>query len=437
VSCSGAATGYTNCYNPSTCTGLSSYYALDITDVENPKLLWEFSHPLLGYTYSGPAVITKWTNASNMSGNQYYVMFLSGPTDAADGSSIQDVQAFVLWLNSNLSIKSVYYNDFGSTTKNGFGGRLFTNGLQVNGDTYTDYVLFGYAAAPNGKTGSWTGGIGVVNTNNKNPSLAMDPSNWTYDISTFSHIPQLPITARVATMQCFNAPGLSDDSSLSGAPLNYLFAGTGRYFFPLDNYGSTNNSGLNYLMGVPFTCDQYFQNCGTPSLNTLTQSTDDCSALQQATNVSQLSSAGWQYNLDPAAADGSYLAERMVTDPTVTAPGLNKVYFVTTEPTSDPCGYGGHSRVWGFNCATGGPINDASCPNYQVNDSGTNAGTIYLQTSTGAIYQIQDASSFTVTSTGGRATNWFQGIPPETSPPVVQGPTPTTRGGQLIQWIEK
>ena len=96
------------------CTGLSSYYALDITDAQNPKLLWEFSHPFLGYTYSGPAVIHKWSNPTYQSGDQYYVMFLSGPTNGTDGSSIQDVQAFVLTLNANLGISSVYYKDFGS-----------------------------------------------------------------------------------------------------------------------------------------------------------------------------------------------------------------------------------------------------------------------------------------------------------------------------------
>src|SRR5208283_613377 len=68
------------CYNPPGCIGLSSYYAIDITDAQNPILLWEFSHPLMGYSYSGPAVITKWSSKTSASGYQYYVMFLSGPT---------------------------------------------------------------------------------------------------------------------------------------------------------------------------------------------------------------------------------------------------------------------------------------------------------------------------------------------------------------------
>ena len=63
--------------------------------------------------------------------------------------------------------------------------------------------------------------------------------------------------------------------------------------------------------------------------------------------MNNLNQAGWQYNLDPAAADGTYLAERMITDPH-SHPPVNKVYLITSEPTSDPCGYGGQSRVWGL-----------------------------------------------------------------------------------------
>ncbi len=48
-------------YDPSTndCVGLSSYFALDITNSTNPKFLWEFTDPDLGFTYSGPAFIKK------------------------------------------------------------------------------------------------------------------------------------------------------------------------------------------------------------------------------------------------------------------------------------------------------------------------------------------------------------------------------------------
>ena len=430
------------CYNPSGCTGLSSYYAIDITDVQNPVLLWEFSHPFLGYTYSGPAIIHKWLTPSTLSGDQYYVMFLSGPTSGTDGSSIQDVKVFVLTLNagnnvglSPLAISNVYYKDLGATTANGFGGRLFTPGLDVNADGYTDFVFFGYANSANGTSTDWTGGIGKVNTNNTDTTLALSPANWTYDITTYANIATLPVTARVATMPCFNT--------------NYLYAGTGRYFSSQDSYGFSSNGGTtyspNYLMAIPFTCDQYNHNCTSiSSLNLLTGNATVCSNVQQGATA--LGQAGWQIDLDAAAADGSYLAERLITDPT-TDPGTttspqNQIYFITSEPTSNACGYGGQSRVWGMNCATGGPIATTQpCSGYSIPAS-AQVGNLFLQTSTGAIYQINADQQFTGqgaggTGTGNRTTDWYVGMPPETSPPNVQPASPTTQTGQIIQWIEK
>jgi type IV pilus assembly protein PilY1 len=338
-------------------------------------------------------------------GDQYYVMFLSGPTNPTDGSSIQNVQAFVLTLNANLGIGNVYYKDLG--INNGFGGRLFTNGLDVNGDGYTDFVFFGYANSPTGSTTGWQGGIGKVNTNNTDATAALSPQNWTYDVTTYSNIATLPITSAVTAEQCFG--------------LWYLYAGTGRYFFPEDNY---IGSGSNYLMGMPFTCDQYNNHCA--DITSLNGSGAACTSRQSGT----YGQAGWEYTLN--AASGSYLQERMTSDPTI-SPG-NKIYLTTSEPTSDPCGYGGQTRVWGLNCATGGAIADSSCSGYSVTDM---TGTLYLQTSTGAIYQINAATSFTDAGTGDRSTQWFVGIPPENALPLAQSSTLIPPSGQLIQWIEK
>ncbi len=399
------------CFNPSNCTGLSAYYALDITDVESPKLLWEFTHPFLGYSYSGPALIHKWSDASSKSGDRYYVLFLSGPTDSSDGSSIQNVKSFVLTLGDQLGIDSVYVHDFGNDAKNGFGGRLFTSGVDVNSDGYTDFVFFGYGYSSSGNTGDWKGGVGKINTNNTDSALALDAADWTYDVQTYANIAQLPITAKVEAMKCFNTL--------------YLYAGTGRYFFPQDDYGPSGESGKNFLIGFPFTCDQYNNNC-LPNINHLNDNKDACSNLQK----NDLDQAGWQYTLDDA--EGTYLKERMITDPSISTG--NKIFLTTTEPTSDPCGYGGRTRVWGLNCATGAAISDTSCTGYVVTDT---SGTVYLQTSTGAINKFDSTQSFSDTSTENRTTPWTVGIPPENSPPVVQPVTSTYGHPQIMQWIEK
>ncbi len=401
-----------SCYSPPTCTGLSSYYALDITDVENPKLLWEFSHPLLGYSYSGPAIIhKKYTDANGNTGSHYFVMFTSGPTVAATGSSIQDIQVFVLSLDSNLAIGSLYEKDLGNTTKNGFSGRLFTTGVDIDLNDDTDYVLFGYGYSSTGNTGDWKGGIGVVGT-----SDSSDPANWSYDVSTYANIAQLPITSKVETMKCFDRW--------------YLFAGTGRYFFPMDNFGPPStgaNSGRNFIMGVPF-CNTANQDCKL-NINYVNDNATACNNLQRG----DLEKAAWQYDLDDAetGADGNtYLKERLTTDPSIS--NNNMVFFTTDQPTSDPCGYGGRTRVWGMNCATGAAITDQSCGGYNITDLG---GTLYLQTSTGAINKIDASTSFT--ENGGLTSPWTAGIPPENAPPVTRPSTTVDKQGQIIYWIER
>jgi type IV pilus assembly protein PilY1 len=428
VKCTDPTTCYGNApQNPSNCIGLSSYYAIDITDPKNPVLLWEFSHPLMGYTYSGPAVIHKWSDPSTLAGDKYYVMFLSGPTQASDGSSVQDAKIFVLSLDSNLGISQVYYKDLTNAT-NGFGGRLFTNGLDVNGDGYTDFVFFGYSSDSSiGNVSGWSGGIGVVTTNSvctpqtsgscySDPNAALDPSNWIYDTSTFSNLAQLPITSQIGTEQCFGSW--------------YLYAGTGRYFFPLDNYTGPANSGLNLIMGIPFNYSQQTGSYSSVSSPLNTTSTAACTALQNTSTDQE----GWQITLD--AGSGSYFNERMISDP-VTASGTNEVFMITSEPSSSSCNYGGQTRVWGLNCATGAAIADTSCSGYAVSNIG---GTLYLQTSTGAVNQINIGganNSFNISGTGDRTTQWYQGMPPETGATVVQPATAPSQKGQLIQWIER
>ncbi|CAG0953458.1 partial Type IV pilus biogenesis factor PilY1, partial [Geobacteraceae bacterium] len=57
--------------------GYSSYFAFDYTDQDNPKLLWEFSDPQLGFSTSGPAIIRVGDPIKN---GKWFAVFASGPT---------------------------------------------------------------------------------------------------------------------------------------------------------------------------------------------------------------------------------------------------------------------------------------------------------------------------------------------------------------------
>ncbi|GLI35736.1 Ser-Thr-rich GPI-anchored membrane family protein [Desulforhabdus amnigena] len=410
-----SCTSWDSCFNPSNCVGLSSYFALDITDAESPQLLWEFSHPQLGYSYSGPAVIhRKVKSASGNLAEKYFVMFLSGPT-SRNGTSNQTLKAFILSLDDQLKLPSngLYVHTFGTNTKYAFGGRLFTNGLDINEDGYTDFVLFGYSDGDQKETiGAFSGGIIKLWTGDHDTTdTTPEPRSWEFK-EPFYNAGQ-PITAKVEAMKCFNQW--------------YVYFGTGRYFIKDDN---PDHNQSNSIYGIPFLCTANDTDCST--INFGHASSTFCESLSK-----KAQQMAWNWPLE-IPVDTGYYKERCITDPTVSSQDI--VYFTTTEPTSDPCSFGGRSRIWGLNCATGEAIADETCPLYVVRNTD---GAIYLQTSTGAITKISadpSNSSFTCgktkdTDATGKTSEWIPGIPPESAPPLV--PPFSLKTGKILHWIEK
>ena len=315
----------------SSCVGLSSYFALDVTDPVHPRFLWEFTTPDLGFTYSGPALITY--------NRKRYVLFLTGPVNhEANSTEPLDLKAFVLPLTNEFKIENGTYieisikNELEQSYK-GFGGRLFTTGVDINNDGNTDFVPFGFTYYKNG----WKGGIGIVKINDESPA------NWQISILK-ENIG--PITASVRYMKCCNS--------------HWLYYGTGRWFYKKDPSGSSREilAGLQLSEGL----DNF--------------------------------TAEWQIELNDNETDPEtgipYAKERSITDPQITP--QNIVMFTTFEPTDDVCGFGGRSRLWALACDTGQAIssNTTTC-NYQ------SGGFILLQLSRGNIEQIKiSPESFTM-----------------------------------------
>jgi len=363
--------------------GYSAYYALDITNPFKPIFLWEFTNPNLGFTYSGPAVI-------NVNG-QYFVMFLTGPTDY-NGDAGLPLNAFVLSLNSDFTLSTTTILEVDPSLKSAFGGRLFTEGIvDSNGNTIA--VPFGVSnQTGNTSNNTWSGAVYMLMTNN-----STNPNNWTFQqIMTTKN----PITAKIAHMSCFGE--------------TYLYFGTGKYFFKTDNY---NPDQPDNLYGVDITSCLNGGNC---NINAAHSANSACSEL---TSSSGNGLHSWYVPLEDSTSNG-YLKERDISDPTVT--GQNVVFFTTTEPTSNLCGFGGQSRVWGLNCATGQAALDTTCPGYTVNNI---SGTLFLQTSTGAVTQVNPNTTFTQ---GNPTSPWQTGVSPETSTTFV---APFTgQAGIIIQW---
>ncbi len=117
------AAASTDCVkSPMTDNGLSSYFALDVTDPGTPKYLWEFSDNSialaadkgLGFTTSGPSILrinsvgSPASKPDRTKNGRWFAVFASGPTGMIDtsyeftGRSDQNLKLYIVDLNSTL-----------------------------------------------------------------------------------------------------------------------------------------------------------------------------------------------------------------------------------------------------------------------------------------------------------------------------------------------
>ncbi len=379
------------CSNPtnSSCVGRSSYFGLDITNPLSPSFMWEFKDADLGFGWSGPAIIKR-VNPTTGKYN-YFVSVASGPT-TYDGYSSQRLRIFTL----NLETGSLLHTEQFTGLDNAFGGRLFTEGLDVNEDNQTDFFFVGYTK----KTGSATchGGVIKVWTGD------IDPSNWDYN-DNFFNLAQNPVVAKIETMKCYDHW--------------FVYFGTGRYFSKNDN-----DQDINHLFGLPFPCD-YQNNCSPNTINSAHASdeTVDCPNVM----TFQSNKGGWDIELPDDTS--SSLKERCYSDPLI-VDEKDIVYFITATPTSDVCDFGGHSKVYGLNCATGESIDNQSCTAYKSKPPVHSK--LLLPTSTSYIYPVPPE----INPNGGDDFPSFYQLP-GLPPPGGGGFFAPDVKGKVLLWLEK
>ena len=385
--------------------GRSSYFALDVTDTEHPKLLWEFTDNDLAFSTTGPAVIHIPAKKTDTNGNQvddnsknghWYVVFASGP-DKYDGTVHQPLFLYALDLGTGKLEQKWQLSGNGgsplSSITNAFAGRL-TNGVIDLGENYSDDALyFGY----NYKQGSnWNGGVLRLITDDKTPT------NW--------QISKLidgigPVTASTSVLQD------TQNSKL------WVFFGTGRYFTASDDSDVQRN-----LYGVIDPCypntdtsdplKKFSSSCTSVTASSLTDVTSDPAAMLD------VNAGGWKIDLDQSTSSAN--AERVISDPVISSDGT--LLFATTAPTSDICSYGGNSYVWELNYSNGGAVSDVT--------------SALIQTSTGAITKVSKSDFSGSNSKGGRRINKAiaGAAPPTSSITVINSPSPVNR---FIHWYER
>ena len=412
--------------------GYSSYFALDITDTENPKLLWEFTNPDLGFTTSGPAIIringmkdttsdgiadTKDADGKERNG-RWYVVFGSGPTGPIDdnfdqflGYSDQNLKLFVLDLKTGTLLRTI---DTG--VQYAFAGSMINVSNDSNLDYEDDALYHGYVKRV-GNAGSYTwndGGVARVLTKED-----LNPDNWLWS-KVIDDIG--PVTSAVGRLQ--EGQGVSTDKLR-------LYVGTGRYYYELGTE-TDDPTGQRRLMAIVEPC---FDGGTYPSFKAICTDADSANDpvvtlgdLGDMTNVGSGAdtSAGWYINLD---ASGSYTypegdpavdvtkdysAERVITDPATFTSGF--VFFASYKPYNESCSIGGKTFIWAVDYDTGGVPTNIS-------------GKALIQVSTGAIEEVDLVSAFTGSdSKGGRRSYAVEGVPPSAQGlSLFQSPPPVNR----------
>ena len=439
--------------------GFSSYFALDVTDPENPNYMWEFpnisdtTHAAaigtgagtlggLGFSTTGPAIVriaarvkdvsNNYTNTPDNSKNgKWFAVFASGPTGPINtstqeflGQSDQTLKLFIVDLRTGSLLRTI---DTGIA--NAYAGSLSSSWVDTDrasnnstGYYSDDAVYIGYVKK-DAITGTWTKGgvLRLVTKDNTKDSL--DPANWAWSTLIDG---TGPVTTSVTKLQDRKNKNF------------WIYFGTGRYAYKQDDpstgtrqrlYGvkepcySTTTGPVNDLdasctatvSNTSADCSGILSNAaftlGATALCDQSGTTTDAPLPTLPTNAS-----GWFINLD-AAVTGT-LAERVITDPIASPSGA--LFFTTLKPSGDVCRFGGDSLVWAARYDSGG-----------VPPARAMQGKALMQVSTGAFAEISLATAFSnpgdARLDGRRLDTPISGVPPTsqglsliTNPPAAK-----------------
>lgn len=428
--------------------GLSSFFAMDVTNPDSPGLKWRFAHPELGYSTVDPVIVrvngVKGTgtnpNAPDSTKNgRWFVVFASGPTGPIEplshqffGRSDQNLKLFVVDLKTGFLERTI---DTG--IQYAFAGSLANNALdtdkgnKASASFYsTDVIYVGYVKPRTvSGTTTWTdGGLGRLLTNN-----STDPANWSFN-KVIDGIG--PVTAAIDTLY-------DDKDTESGMPELWILFGSGRYYYKSPAEGIDSADDSMTLFGIKEPCyslkvdagGSLVMEGGAPAKDGSKRINSECaannalsiinkssltdnSASPPKTSLDTLGKKGWYITLDDTGrypdVNGNiidYKAERMITTPAARTNGL--VLFTTYKPSADICGFGGGTMFWLVDYATGG-----------TPKPGTLKGKVLIQLSTGAIVIVDLSDIIIDGGVGGGAGGGIQAFRGGRQIPVGEGKPP-------------
>lgn len=399
--------------------GLSSYFALNVTDPAVPKYMWEFSDYSiadaadkgLGFTTPGTAIVrinsvavTGAPRPDKAKNGRWFAVFASGPTGAIQsstftGRSDQNLKLYIVDLNGgstftkcssagqtgcnywvkDTGIKYAFANSLSGATIDLNRWNSYLDGNysdDVVYITYTKASLDGSGFPVNTRSSAggydtptpWEKGGVLRLVTNHNP----DPYTW----FTSKLIDDTgPITTSIGRLQDRQGNSLNRTNEKGNL---WIYFGEGRFYHPGDElaprrnfYGVSDPCYKQYLDTTStysqYTGDDYKQyamgtsedKCGAVTLSDLENQTSSISV--SATNTLNTGKKGWYVSMAPASTGSTAAetgAERVLTDVRADLNGV--VYFTTFTPNTDVCVPGGTTSMWAVNYNTGGAASKAA-----------------------------------------------------------------------------
>lgn len=301
--------------------GGKGYYALDVTDTENPKVLWEFSHPELGLSFGNP-IITKRTNG------QWVVVFASGYNNGTSADP-----------------------DEPSGDGN---GRLFVLDA-LTGRFAVDPIPTLVAGAAVGKSSDPSGLAKIniwVDDDKDNTMLRAYGGDllgnlWRFDID--GKVQPYQQALRLAQLRdslgkaqpVTTKPALAQIKA-NGVPYAMVYVGTGRYLGMSDLQGVPQVQSL-YAIKDPLTNSSHDNLRGPDMVEHKMNVGSNSRTFVSGGDVDLSSRIGWRLDLPGAG-------ERVDVNPAI---ALDSLYVAGNIPEDYTCKAGGTSFVYKFNLKSG------------------------------------------------------------------------------------
>lgn len=341
--------------------GGKSIFALDVTDTENIKLLWEFTHPDLGNVYGKPSI-------ARLHNGQWGVIVSNGYNSSRNRA--------VLFILDPISGGII-----GQPFDTGVGESAVPNGLatptpiDINGDFVTDYV---YAGDLRGNM--WR--FDLVDTENPADSIKgaasvtrnnVNASKWKIG---FNGQPLFVARDEAGNLQPITA-GVAASPHITGRGIIVSF-GTGKYLEANDAQKDTSRTQTaygvwdRYVLHSVTSQDSILrskmqeQTMSVSSVESYEQQDDDGNVTDQVeqtirtvssnpiewfntdTNTDVPQTYGWYLDFEE---NGTRQGEMLVTEPSMVG---SAVVFATTTPNDDPCEAGIDRWVYGLDVNSGG-----------------------------------------------------------------------------------